>query len=136
MAPEANASATAADLAPTRGGWASLSGIPATSISLLCATEPGHQRTVAARQIRFDPHVVVLELPCPLQGDTTLLRRQLDDDGSGPPEPSPGLLQDGFHVSQPGSSVATGRGDQRPPGLRFDLRVQPFPLPCRHVRWV
>ena len=93
-----------------------MSEVSATSISLLCATEPCHQRTVAARQIRFDPHLVVPELPCPFPCRTALLRRQLDDDGSGPAEPPAGLLEDGFHVGQSGGSVPTGRERPAPAG--------------------
>src|SRR5580704_1079634 len=112
MAPAASASTTARDLAPTSGGWASLSDMSPKSIFLFCATEPGDERTVAARQIRFDPHLVVPQPPCPVLGRTALLWRQLDDDGPGPAEPPAGLLEHGFHVGQSGRSVPAGRRDQ------------------------
>ena len=125
MAPAASASTTARDLAPTSGGWASLSEISATSISLLCATEPRHQRTVAASQIRLHPHLVVPELPCPFPCRTALLRRQLDDDGSGPAEPPAGLLEHGFHVGHSGVSVPTGRATSARRGSAFTAGSNP-----------
>src|ERR1700722_7231097 len=128
MAPAPSASATAADRALTSGGWASLSASPATSISLLWATESRHERTVAARQIRFDPHVVVPELPCPFLGRSALGRRQFDDHGPGPAEPPAGLPEDGFDVSQSGRSLPTGSRHQRPPRLRLHPGVQLRPL--------
>ena len=51
-----------------------MSEISPTSISLLCATEPCHQRTVAAGQIRLHPHLVVPELPRPFPCRTALVR--------------------------------------------------------------
>ena len=92
------------DPRPTNGGSGLVkSGSRATSISLLCATEPCHQRTGATGQVRLDPHLVVPQLPRRVPCRAGLCGRQLDDHGSGPAEPRRACSSTASTSAKPGS---------------------------------
>ena len=131
MPPARNASITAAAPAPTSGGRGSSDSATASMslLSPLRAAAQCHQRAGPSRQVRLDPHLVVPQLPGPLPSRARLVGRQLDDHGTGPAEPTAGLLEHGLHVGQPGRTLPTGSGQQGPARVRPAPRGPARPTP-------